>query len=653
MADNISPSGAAWWLGPGSRIGGYVIEKTIASGVAADVFQARDERLQRLAAVKVLSPSLGGDAEFRARFLREYEPVAILDEPHIVPVYGVGEDAGILYIATRFIAGGDLMGLLRQDGRPPPLARLASLIAQVAAALDAVHAAGLVHRGVKPTNILIDHIEGRLERAYLSDLGLTRAALSGGLTPGGAFWNTADFRAAEQAEGSARADRHDLARVAADLFARIMRYQGENHPLAWSAYLQEPVPQAAPFAPELPGMVGEVLRRGMGQDPEARYLSCREFAAALQEAIGSAAPLAGDAAPGSGTVGDADMPDASRPATKPDVNADRSYDVQVGDHNVGVQVGNQNSQANIVDLTGGTANLGPGNTTVHSGASAPQGTAAGSRCPARGRRRAILAGAILVAFAAGTATRFVAFSGLAEGSSAAPPQPAGLTATARTDSSVTIAWSAPASGSRPTLYVIEQDGTLVGSVPGTITTYRVTGLASAATYTYRVVAFQGGHPSPISTALVTQTSTPPPWQAVLTGKQTVGYQVTKVRNFSFSGKTGLPSDTWTFTPKCAASQCLVTVTGAPDRAPFTATLRLSGHAYVGDSQDDNFIYCPVNSTTGTPMSATLALTITVQSGEEASGRWIASSWMGSMTISAPAQSRCGASKVTATISPSG
>jgi hypothetical protein len=201
--------------------------------------------------------------------------------------------------------------------------------------------------------------------------------------------------------------------------------------------------------------------------------------------------------------------------------------------------------------------------------------------------------------------------------------------------------------------VIEQDGTLAGSVAGTVTTYRVTGLAPDATHTYRVLAFQGAHPSPVSAALVTRTSPPPPWQAVLTGKRAVSYKVTGLTNFSF-GPTRLSSDTWTFTPMCAASQCPITVKGALNGAPFTATLRLSGHVHVGSTKDGNYISCidKANSTS-TPMSATLALAITGLSEKVASGQWIASSWRGSMTISAPRQSGCDATSVTATINSSG
>jgi serine/threonine-protein kinase len=169
MTDNsgLPPQEISVRLGPGSRVAGYMLEEHVGVGGMAVVFRARDETLGRLAAVKVLSPALAANQEFRVRFLRESRSVAAVDEPHIVPVYGAGESGGVLYIATRFVAGGDLAMLLRRAGGPLAAERAASLIAQVAAALDAAHALGLVHRDVKPGNVLIENRPGRPEHAYL------------------------------------------------------------------------------------------------------------------------------------------------------------------------------------------------------------------------------------------------------------------------------------------------------------------------------------------------------------------------------------------------------------------------------------------------------------------------------------------------------
>jgi serine/threonine protein kinase len=173
-------------LMPGSRVAGYVIEEQIGAGGMAVVYRARDDVLGRLVAVKVLSPALAWDEEFRARFLRESRAVAAVDEPHIVPVYGAGDADGLLYIATRFVAGGDLLRLQRAAGGRLAPARAAGLVSQIASALDAAHAIGLVHRDVKPGNILIESVPGRPEHAYLSDFGLSKSTSAGttGLTTG-------------------------------------------------------------------------------------------------------------------------------------------------------------------------------------------------------------------------------------------------------------------------------------------------------------------------------------------------------------------------------------------------------------------------------------------------------------------------------------
>src|ERR1700761_5779341 len=131
-------------VGLGSRIAGYLIEEKIGSGGMAVVFRARDEVLERLAAVKLLAPALADDKQFRSRFLRESRMVAKVESPHIIPIYAAGEAEGLLYIATRYVPGGDLAAQLRRSGGRRRSGRAGALVAQVGAALDAAHAAGLV-----------------------------------------------------------------------------------------------------------------------------------------------------------------------------------------------------------------------------------------------------------------------------------------------------------------------------------------------------------------------------------------------------------------------------------------------------------------------------------------------------------------------------
>jgi serine/threonine protein kinase len=288
-------------LGPGSRIADYVIEEQIGAGGMAVVFRARDEVLGRLAAVKVLSPELVTDADFRVRFLRESRAIAAVDEPHILPVYAAGESDGVLYIATRFVAGGDLARLLHRSGGTLSPERAAALIAQVAAALDAACAIGLVHRDVKPGNVLIDTVPGRPEHAYLSDFGLTKADSSmTGLTAAGSFLGTPDYCAPEQISGqpvNGRADQYALGCVAFHLLTGTVPFPRTNTLATLYAHVNEPSPEASAILAGLPPAVDAVLARALAKRPEARYASCGEFAAALHKALSPSRHRRADTAP--------------------------------------------------------------------------------------------------------------------------------------------------------------------------------------------------------------------------------------------------------------------------------------------------------------------------------------------------------------------
>jgi hypothetical protein len=276
-------------LVPGSQLAGYVIEEQVGAGGMAVVFRARDAVLGRLAALKVLSPALAADQEFRARFLRESRAVASVEEPHIIPVYGAGEVDGVLYIATKFVPGGDLADVMERAGGALEPGRAVTFIEQVAAALDAAHAAGLVHRDVKPGNILVDAAPGRGEHAYLSDFGLSKKSMAAsGLTATGTFLGTPDYCAPEQIRGlpvDGRGDQYSLACMAFALLTGNLPFRRQETMATLFAHLNDPVPPLSAYRGDLPPGTDAVLARGLAKQPQDRYDQCGEFAAALRETL--------------------------------------------------------------------------------------------------------------------------------------------------------------------------------------------------------------------------------------------------------------------------------------------------------------------------------------------------------------------------------
>jgi serine/threonine protein kinase len=164
-------------VGPGSQIGIYLLEEQIGKGGMAAVFRAIDQRLGRRVALKVLSPGLAADAAFRQRFIRESRAAAAVDDPHIIPLFEAGEADGVLFIAMRYVQGGDVASLVHRSGALPA-GRVAAIGSPIASALDSAHAVGLVHRDVKPANMLLDTRSGRPDHVYLSDFGPSKDALA-------------------------------------------------------------------------------------------------------------------------------------------------------------------------------------------------------------------------------------------------------------------------------------------------------------------------------------------------------------------------------------------------------------------------------------------------------------------------------------------
>jgi len=190
-------------LAPGADFAGYRIVSLLGHGGMSVVYLAEHLGLERKVAIKVLAPALAEDARFRDRFVRESRMAASLDHPNVIPIYEAGESDGRLFIAMRYVEGTDLKGLIREFGPMDP-GQAVSVVRQVAGALDAAHSRGLVHRDVKPANVLIARTAESKEggHVYLSDFGLTKRTTSdGGITGTGQFVGTLDYEAREQFEG--------------------------------------------------------------------------------------------------------------------------------------------------------------------------------------------------------------------------------------------------------------------------------------------------------------------------------------------------------------------------------------------------------------------------------------------------------------------
>jgi serine/threonine protein kinase len=283
-----SVAGMAAGFAVGSRLAGYRLEEQIGRGGMALVFRAVDERLGRPVALKILDQELAKNEEFRQRFIRESRTAAAVDDPHIIPVHDAGEAGGVLFIAMRYVPGGDVRTLLQREGPLPP-ARAAAIVLPVASALDAAHSAGLVHRDVKPANMLLDARPGRPDHVYLSDFGLCKSALSTvGLTRPGQLLCTPDYTAPEQIKGlplDGRTDQYALACTAFELLTGQAPFHRELDTAVMYAHLQEPPPPLGSRRPGLPAAADQVFARALAKVPGDRYASCREFADALRLAL--------------------------------------------------------------------------------------------------------------------------------------------------------------------------------------------------------------------------------------------------------------------------------------------------------------------------------------------------------------------------------
>ena len=325
------------------QVAHYRLAGSIGQGSKAAVFLAQDKRLRRQVALKVLVPELARDAGFRARMIRESQAAAAVDHPHIIPVYEAGEADGLVYVAMRYVRGEDAGSLLNRFG-PLPFGHAWRIVAQIASALDAAHAHGLIHHDVRPANILLEASEaseasesreagesgesreagevtprrvGDSEpgHAYLADFGMSTAFPSGQIVATGQFTGTLDYIAPEQIEGRAldgRADLYSLACTAFELLCGTPPFGQDQGPTLMYAQLYAPPPAATARRADLPAAVDLVLAKALSKNPADRYPSCVQFAEELRAALGRRPP-----ATGSGPLDPDAMDEQNGPDRKP------------------------------------------------------------------------------------------------------------------------------------------------------------------------------------------------------------------------------------------------------------------------------------------------------------------------------------------------
>jgi predicted ATPase/tRNA A-37 threonylcarbamoyl transferase component Bud32 len=271
-------------LTPGTQLAGYTILQLVGRGGTGLVYEAEHVVLGRRAALKTLVPDLVDDAEFRERLTRESRMVAALDHPAVIPIYDAGESDGILYVAMRFVRGGDLADLLTRDRRLD-VETTAGVLEQVAGALDSAHAHGLVHRDVKPANVLLEEATGRV---YLSDFGIAKQADSAGLTKTGFFLGTVDSAAPEQIQGQAVGPPADVYAFGCTLYECLTGhppFERSNAAATLRAHLFEDPPPLPP-ALDLPEAVDDVIARALAKEEASRYAACGDVVAELRAAVG-------------------------------------------------------------------------------------------------------------------------------------------------------------------------------------------------------------------------------------------------------------------------------------------------------------------------------------------------------------------------------
>jgi serine/threonine-protein kinase len=282
-------------IGVGETLGEYTIDALLGRGGMGTVYLATQERLGRKVALKLLAPALADDDAFRARFLRESRLAASLDHPNVIPIYDANETDGVLYLAMRYVNGPSLRSLVRERG-PLSLGETSRIVDQIAGALDAAHRAGLVHRDVKPANVLLAEPE---HHVYLCDFGLAKQTSSEGTTQTGFFLGTLDYAAPEQIRGSPLDGRADIYALGGILYYCLTAeppYVRDSDVALLQAHLNDPPPVPSRVRSEAPLALDAVVAKAMAKDPAARYATAAALAGDVRRSAAGEAVVVDDEA---------------------------------------------------------------------------------------------------------------------------------------------------------------------------------------------------------------------------------------------------------------------------------------------------------------------------------------------------------------------
>jgi YVTN family beta-propeller protein len=396
-------------LAPGSVVAGCRVEAVVGRGGMGVVYRATQLSLERPVALKAIAPELAGDPTFRERFKRESRIAASIEHPNVIPVYEAGEGEGLLYLIMRYVEGTDLRALIDAQGGLDA-ERATRIVAQVAAALSAAHRRDLIHRDVKPANVLID-VGGERDHAYLTDFGIARhAAATSGLTRTGSVIGTLDYLAPERIQdqgGDGRSDVYALGCVLFEALTGTLPYARDNDVAKMYAHLSAPVPSVRSLAPEVAEELDELARRAMAKDPGERFPTAGEMAEALTDTLPARPPRV-PAAPAPVTAAPAE------PATPLGVSEEVALEAETGEE---LSVAERRAEPEQADVGPTLAPAEDAAATAAPRPAAPPG--------ARQRRRGILFAAVGAGVAATVVVLLLSTSGGESPDQDTPPERSG------------------------------------------------------------------------------------------------------------------------------------------------------------------------------------------------------------------------------------